>query len=67
MSNVNVKMRMSPAKAGALYMKSIRLEDKVDELTKKLKEIQGYSNGVFDDESEMADALYNINCVLLGE
>ncbi len=36
MSNVVVKMKMSPAQAGALYMKSIRQEDRIKELESML-------------------------------
>lgn len=67
MSGVTVKMKMSPAKAGALYMRTIKLEDQISGLNKKLAEVREIANGDFDDEMEMGDALYNIKCLLNGE
>jgi len=62
MSDVIVKMKMSQQAAGAMYMKNIRLEDKVEELNRKLLQIGEYS--CEENDKLYGDALHNINCVL---
>lgn len=62
MSDVIVKMKMSQQAAGAMYMKNIRLEDKIKELTNKLLQIGEYSSE--ENDELYGDALHNINCVL---
>ena len=62
MSDVIVKMKMSPAKAGALYMKSLRQEDEIKELRKKLSDIGEIAYAEHDPDL-IGDALYNIQCI----
>ncbi len=62
MGDVTVKIKMSQAAAGALYMKSLKQEDTIKELQGKIADIYEIASAD-NDEDLMGDALHDIACL----